>query len=198
MYVTRHGRRFHTRLLASAAYLHSKEHVLRQSQYCNNYNWFHDFSALYVVFVILCDFCRPTIKMATTMAGNIILKFRTFLLGPVFGLERNEYVAVAWSFICFFCVLSSYYIIRPVREAMAVDSGASTVPLLFSATFVVMMAATPVFGWVTSRYPRRIFLPWVYLFFIANILLFWLIFSQIIDDGEDHIWLPRFASMGLL
>ncbi|MDH5499570.1 MAG: MFS transporter [Gammaproteobacteria bacterium] len=119
------------------------------------------------------------------------LKFRTFVLGPVLGLERNEYVAVAWSFICFFCVLSSYYIIRPVREAMAVDSGADTVPLLFTATFVVMMAATPVFGWVTSRYSRRVFLPWVYLFFIANILVFWLIFSQIIDDGTDHIWLGR-------
>ena len=129
--------------------------------------------------------------MATTMASNIILKFRTFVLGPVFGLERQEYWAVAWSFVCFFCVLSSYYIMRPVREAMAVDSGADTVPLLFTATFVVMMVATTVFGWVASRYPRRVFLPWVYLFFIANILLFWLIFSQIIDDGRDHIWLGR-------
>ena len=125
------------------------------------------------------------------MASNIILKFRTFVLGPVFGLERQEYWAVAWSFVCFFCVLSSYYIMRPVREAMAVDSGADTVPLLFTATFVVMMVATTVFGWVASRYPRRVFLPWVYLFFIANILLFWLIFSQIIDDGRDHIWLGR-------
>jgi AAA family ATP:ADP antiporter len=129
--------------------------------------------------------------MAITMASNTALKFRTFLLGPVLGLERHEYMAVAWSFVCFFCVLSSYYIMRPVREAFAVDSGADTVPLLFTATFVVMMAVTPVFGWVTSRYPRRVFLPWVYLFFIANILLFWFVFSSMIDDEKDHIWLGR-------
>ncbi|NQV87319.1 MAG: MFS transporter [Woeseiaceae bacterium] len=129
--------------------------------------------------------------MAPTMAGNMITKFRTFLLGPVLGLERHEYVAVAWSFACFFCVLSSYYIVRPVREAMAVDSGADTIPLLFTATFVAMLLATSIFGWVTSRYPRRTFLPWVYLFFISNMLLFWLIFSQTVDDDTDHIWLGR-------
>jgi len=125
------------------------------------------------------------------MASNIILKFRTFVLGPVFGLERQEYVAVAWSFAYFFCVLSSYYMLRPVREAMAVGSGANTVPYLFMGTFTVMMLATPIFGWVTSRYPRRVFLPWVYLFFISNILLFWLLFSRMLNDGTDHIWLGR-------
>jgi AAA family ATP:ADP antiporter len=125
------------------------------------------------------------------MASNIILKFRTFVLGPVFGLERQEYLAVAWSFAYFFCVLSSYYVLRPVREAMAVGSGANTVPYLFMGTFTVMMFATPIFGWVTSRYPRRVFLPWVYLFFISNILLFWLLFSRTLYDGTDHIWLGR-------
>lgn len=129
--------------------------------------------------------------MTPTMASNITLKFRTFLLGPVFGLERHEYVAVAWSFAYFFCVLSSYYILRPVRESMAVGSGANTVAYLFMGTFVLMMLATPIFGWVTSRYPRRVFLPWVYLFFISNILLFWAAFSRAIYEGTDHLWLGR-------
>jgi len=129
--------------------------------------------------------------MAPTMAGNIITKFRTFLLGPVLGLERHEYVAVAWSFAYFFCVLSSYYILRPIREGMAVGSGSDTVPYLFMGTFAVMMIATPIFGWVASRYARRTFLPWVYLFFISNILIFWLLFSQTTDDSADRVWLGR-------
>ena len=116
---------------------------------------------------------------------------RKLLLGRVFGLERHEYVAVAWSFAYFFCVLSSYYILRPVREEMAVGSGPNTIPYLFIATFVVMIFATSIFGWIASRYPRRTFLPWVYLFFISNVLIFWLVFSQARGAGEEYIWLGR-------
>lgn len=125
------------------------------------------------------------------MAATPIDKLRTFLFDKVFGLERHEYVAVAWSFTYFFFVLSSYYVLRPVREAMAVGSGPDTIPYLFIGTFVAMLVATPIFGWVASRFPRRVFLPWVYLFFISNILIFWVVFSKAIDAGEEHIWLGR-------
>ncbi|HEY5643023.1 MAG TPA: MFS transporter [Woeseiaceae bacterium] len=118
-------------------------------------------------------------------------KLRTFLLGRILGLERHEYVAVAWSFAYFFCVLSSYYILRPVREAMAVGSGPDTIPWLFIGTFVTMLLATPVFGWVASRLPRRTFLPWVYLFFVSNIAVFWFVFSDAVDAGRETIWLGR-------
>jgi AAA family ATP:ADP antiporter len=116
---------------------------------------------------------------------------RPSLFDRLFGLERQEYAAVAWSFFYFFCVLSAYYMLRPVREMLGVRSGPETLPYLFMASFVVMTLATPVFGWITSRYPRKVFLPWVYGFFIANILVFWAIFSQQIDEGQDHIWLGR-------
>jgi AAA family ATP:ADP antiporter len=125
------------------------------------------------------------------MTDHPTSKLRAFLFGRLLGVQPHEYVAVAWSFAYFFCVLSSYYILRPVREAMAVGSGADTIPYLFLGTFTAMIIATPVFGWVTSRYPRRTFLPWVYLFFISNILVFWFVFSQLVDDGADHVWLGR-------
>ena len=133
----------------------------------------------------------PVIKMAGTVESNASATDGIKLLDRVFGLERHEYAAVAWSFAYFFCVLSSYYILRPVREAMAVGSGPNTIPYLFLGTFTVMLAATPVFGWIASRYPRRKFLPWVYLFFISNILIFWAVFSVAVDRDESHIWLGR-------
>ncbi len=113
------------------------------------------------------------------------------LFDRIFGLEKHEYVAVAWSFAYFFCVLSSYYILRPVRDSMAVGSGPNTIPWLFFGTFIAMLVATPIFGWVASRYPRRQFLPWVYLFFISNIVIFWIVFSLAVDSGSDHVWLGR-------
>jgi len=109
----------------------------------------------------------------------------------LFSLEKHEYVAVAWSFVYFFCVLSSYYMLRPVRETMAVESGVENVPWLFATTFVVMLIVAPLYGWVTSRFPRKQFLPWVYLFFVVNILLFWGGFSFAIGNELSFVWLGR-------
>jgi AAA family ATP:ADP antiporter len=129
--------------------------------------------------------------MIADMAGTAFDKLRTFVFDKVLGLEQHEYMAVAWSFAYFFCVLSSYYILRPVREQMAVGSGPDTIPYLFVGTFIAMLVATPVFGWVASRFPRRVFLPWVYLFFISNIIIFWIVFSRAVNNDQEYIWLGR-------
>lgn len=113
------------------------------------------------------------------------------LLKLLFGLERHEYAAVGWSYLYFFCVLSSYYVLRPIRDEMAVYSGPGTIPWLFMATFAVTLITTPAFGWVASRFPRRKFLPWVYLFFTSNILIFWVVFSTAIEEEQNYLWLAR-------
>src|SRR5690606_25014344 len=45
-------------------------------------------------------------------------------------------------------------------------------------TFVVMLLLQPAYGLLVSRHPRRVFLPVVYLFFIATLLLFYLAFDS--------------------
>jgi AAA family ATP:ADP antiporter len=109
----------------------------------------------------------------------------------VLGIERDELVAVAWSFIYFFCIMSAYFMLRSVRETMAIVSGVQNIPWLFTGTFVLMMMATPVFGWVASRYPRRTFLPWVYYFFIANILIFFVVFTYAQNNNLSLLWISR-------
>ena len=125
------------------------------------------------------------------MSAKSLDHSRQNFIARILGVERHEYVAVAWSFAYFFCVLASYYILRPVREAMAVGSGPDTIPYLFIGTFVTMLVATPIFGAVASKFPRRVFLPWVYLFFIANILIFWAIFSRAVGEEREYVWLAR-------
>jgi len=107
------------------------------------------------------------------------------------GINPGEFVAVAWSFVYFFSLLSAYYMLRSVREAMAIMGGTQNIPWLFTGTFVVMMLATPVFGWVASRYPRKQFLPWVYYFFILNILIFFGAFTYALRNGVETIWIAR-------
>ena len=117
-------------------------------------------------------------------------KEETFL-ARVFGVRRHEIAAAAWSFAYFFCLLASYYTLRSVREAMAIVSGIENIPWLYTGTFTIMMAATPVFGWVVSRYPRRTFLPWVYYFFIFNVLLFFFAFTWLEDSAGTLVWVAR-------
>lgn len=89
------------------------------------------------------------------------------------NVRADEIGALVWAFLYFFCLLSSYYILRPLRDEMGVAAGVSQLQWLFTATFVVMLAAVPVFGMLVARFPRRRFVPWVYWFFIACILAFY-------------------------
>lgn len=87
-------------------------------------------------------------------------------------VHAGEARAVALSFAYFFCVLAAYYVMRPVREQLAAAVGSTQLPWFFAATFVATLALTPVFAWLAARWPRRVLVPVVYLFFIACLLGF--------------------------
>jgi AAA family ATP:ADP antiporter len=101
--------------------------------------------------------------------------------------QPHEMPGVITAFACVFAMFSSYSILRPIRETMGLTSGVETLPALFWGTFVAMLALQPVYGWLTSRYRRTVFLPWVYLFFILNILGFYAWFVA----QDDHTWIAR-------
>jgi AAA family ATP:ADP antiporter len=100
------------------------------------------------------------------------------VLTRIFRAEQGEIGPSLWSFGCFFCVLCGYYVLRPLRDEMGVQGGVENLPLLFSATFAAMLAVVPVFGFAASRLPRRRLVPWTYLFFVANVLVFYALFSS--------------------
>lgn len=114
----------------------------------------------------------------------------------VVAIERDEIAGVLWSFAYFFSVLCAYYIIRPVRDEMGVTVGPKGLETLFIIVFFVMVAAVPLFGWVVSHFPRRQIVPVVYGFFIANLILFWALFSGgahgIMVAGAFFVWVSVF------
>lgn len=115
----------------------------------------------------------------------------------LFDIRREEVPALAWAFCYFFFLLCAYYVLRPVRDEMGIQGGTRNLPWLFTGTFVGMLIVTPLFGWITSRWPRRTFLPVVYLFFIANIVFFYFaMLAQSLDKtvvaASFFIWLSVF------
>jgi len=118
------------------------------------------------------------------------------LLAATVEVERNEIAALLWSFAFFFFVLCAYYIIRPLRDEMGVSLGPARLQWLFSAVFVVMLAAVPLFGWVVSSFARRRIVPIVYGFLIANLLAFWGLFAAGVHGtlvaGTFFVWVSVF------
>jgi AAA family ATP:ADP antiporter len=94
------------------------------------------------------------------------------MLSTWMPVRRDEWRTVGLAFTYFYSLLAGYYVLRPVRDAMGIAAGIDQLPWLFSATFVSMLVLTPVFGWLTARLPRRVFLPALYLFFGLNLLGF--------------------------
>jgi AAA family ATP:ADP antiporter len=101
------------------------------------------------------------------------------------AVRPGEVQALAWSFAYFFCLLAGYYVLRPLRDEMGIAGGVRNLQWLFTATFVVMLAAVPLFGAVVAQLPRRRFIPVVYHFFAANIAIFWLLLT--LDVGKVHV-----------
>jgi len=93
-------------------------------------------------------------------------------LSRVVKVRPDEARAMLWAFVYFFCLLSSYYILRPLRDESGVAAGVGNLQWLFTGTFFVMLAAAPPFGALVTRVPRRRFIPWVYRFFAASLMLF--------------------------
>jgi len=106
-------------------------------------------------------------------------------LGRVVALRPGEGRALAWSFTYFFCLLASYYVLRPLRDEMGIAGGVRNLQWLFTATLVAMLAAVPAFGAMVARLPRRRFIPLVYHFFVANIVIFWLLLT--LDLGKVQV-----------
>jgi len=107
------------------------------------------------------------------------------LVKRVADIRDGELRALLLGFGYFFCLLCSYYILRPLRDEMAVQVGYQHLQLLFTGTFFAMLAALPLFGWLVARFPRRKIVPIANLFFAVNIFGFWLLLLAN-PDGESR------------
>src|SRR5574337_1573274 len=94
------------------------------------------------------------------------------------GVKRDEVVPLVWAFTYFFCLLCGYSILRPVRDEMAIEGGLKHLPWMMTGTFLTMLAATPLFGWLSARCSRYRLLLTVYAFFITNLLAFYALMTS--------------------
>jgi ATP:ADP antiporter, AAA family len=98
-------------------------------------------------------------------------------LARVMPATPRERAAALWSFAYFFTLLAGYYVLRPLRDQMGIAGGVKNLPWLFTATFVTLLVAQPLYGALVARLPRARFIPIVYHFFVANLVIFWVLLT---------------------
>jgi AAA family ATP:ADP antiporter len=102
----------------------------------------------------------------------------------LFDVRPGEGRAVLWSAAYFFFLLSSYYVIRPLRDEMGLRGTDQTLTWLFMGTLAGTIVANPVFGALVARFPRRVFIPAVYHVLALNLLVFYGLLQVLPPDGR--------------
>jgi AAA family ATP:ADP antiporter len=93
-------------------------------------------------------------------------------------VRPGEGRALALSFLSFFCLLTAYYILRPLREERAIAAGVARLPSLYGWTFGTMLALVTAWSALLARFPRKRVVPAAFQFFVANLLVFFALFRE--------------------
>jgi AAA family ATP:ADP antiporter len=111
------------------------------------------------------------------------------LLRRVIAVRPEEAPVLLWCWLYIFAVLSSYYIMRPIRDEMGVAGGVQNLQWLFTGTLIGMVLVNLPFAYLVKKLPRRRFIPLTYRFFALNILLF--AAALYLADAEQTVWIGR-------
>ena len=119
------------------------------------------------------------------------------LMKSLSTINPNELRAVLLSFLFVFTIMAAYYIMRPVRDAMASDWSDTELSFLWNLNFFISLGVVALYGTAVSRIKFRYLVPGVYAFFATSFVLFYLAVSSVEDaeliDKTFYLWVSVFS-----
>lgn len=119
------------------------------------------------------------------------------LIKKLVNAKSGEVRALLWSFAYFFFLLSTYYMLLPIRDAFGIRGGPQDLPWLFLGTFIVALITAPLQATIAAKLPRHRFVPVIYLFLVLNMVVFWLLLrAEVAPDivaKAFFVWLTVFS-----
>ena len=119
------------------------------------------------------------------------------LLKRASRIEAHEVNATLSSFLFVVILMSAYYILRPVRDAMASDWSDAEVSWLWTINFFISTAVVALYGVAVSRFRFQLLVPTVYGFFALTFVVFYVSASGSIDrtliDKAFYVWVSVFS-----
>lgn len=95
------------------------------------------------------------------------------LIKKLANARSGEVRALMWSFLFFGFLMSTYYLLLPLRDAMGIEGGTRDLPYLFLGTLAATLITAPIQAALVARMPRSKFIPVVYLALVAMMVGFW-------------------------
>ena len=127
------------------------------------------------------------------MIRNIILNF----LKTASKIKEREVKAVVFSFLFVVILMSAYYILRPVRDAMASDWTDAEVSWLWTLNFFISTVIVALYGIMVSKFRFRLLVPAMYGIFAGSFIIFYVLGSiyadQILIDKAFYVWVSVFS-----
>ena len=119
------------------------------------------------------------------------------LLSKACDIEPEEERATLASFSLVLILMGAYYILRPVRDAMASDWTDAEVSWLWTFTFISSTLAVSLYGAAVARISIRRLVPAVYGMFALSFILFYLgtqyLADQVLLDKTFYVWISLFS-----
>jgi AAA family ATP:ADP antiporter len=100
----------------------------------------------------------------------------------VADVRPYEVRALVLAFLCNFVLMASYYLLRPVRDAMATVFGVDQLQNLFTGTLLLTLVCSPIFAWLTDTFKLSRLLPAVFAFLVVDIVAFYFWFQATPDS----------------
>lgn len=115
------------------------------------------------------------------------------LLKRAVEVHPHEVRSLVASFLFFFCALASWFVLRPMRDAVAAASGATQLSWLFVGTLAMTLIANPLFSALVVRFPPRKFIPYAYHIIVASLLVFYLLLRWVAggEGTATDLWVGR-------
>ena len=112
-------------------------------------------------------------------------------------IRPEETRATLASFLLVLVLMGSYYILRPVRDAMSSDWTDAEVSWLWTFTFIFSAIAVSLYGGAVTRIRVQRLVPSVYGFFATSFILFYLGTQGLADrtllDKSFYVWISLFS-----
>ena len=113
------------------------------------------------------------------------------------NIEDHEVKAALSSFLFVVILMSAYYILRPVRDAMASDWTDAEVSWLWTLNFFISTAVVAVYGIAVSRFRFQLLVPAMYGIFALTFVVFYVLASTSSDrtliDKSFYVWVSVFS-----
>ena len=150
----------------------------------------------------LFDFADPSLAGLACAVSCILLILRSprFLKSATM-IEPSEARAVAFAFTFVFILMAAYYILRPVRDAMASDWTNTEISVLWNIQLVLSTAVVALYGFMCSRIRFNFLVPAVYILFAISFIGFYLgasfVTDRVLIDKAFYLWVTVFALLHL-